>query len=274
LVAGAGRDPWKLGEVIQTRGRAAVESSGKGEAMGWQAEYMNRYYGLDRGFIDGTSEFHALCASQCRPGGRILEIGAGPTNETSKFLATLGELHGVDLDPDVTTNTALVKATTITGEQYPYEGSSFDICVSNFVCEHIGDPIAHLREVGRVLKLGGTYVFRTPNRYHYVSAVASATPHWFHRAVANRVRNLPAEAHDPYPTFHRLNSKRAIGECSRRAGLNLATIRFVEKEPSYGMFARPAFLAMMAYERIVNAIPTLEWLRANLFVVLQKPARD
>src|SRR4051794_26656445 len=105
--------------------------------MGWQTAYMDRYYAPSSGFVDGTSEFHTLCAQKCPPGGRILEIGAGPTNKTSDFLAGVGELHGVDVDPDVMGNTALVKASTITTERYPYGDSFFDLCVSNYVCEHV-----------------------------------------------------------------------------------------------------------------------------------------
>jgi hypothetical protein len=57
---------------------------------------------------------------------------------------------------------------------------------------------------------------------------------------------------------------------ARRAGLEVESLEMVEKEPSYGMFARPLFLAFMAYERIVNASGRLAGLRANMFVVLRK----
>lgn len=43
---------------------------------------------------------------------QALVIGAGPTNRTSDFLSTLGELHGVDIDPDVHDNAALRTAHT------------------------------------------------------------------------------------------------------------------------------------------------------------------
>jgi hypothetical protein len=46
----------------------------------------------------------------------------------------------------------------------------------------------------------------------------------------------------------------------------------IEKEPSYGMCARPLFLAFMAYERLVNASEQLADLRANIIGVLRKPA--
>jgi hypothetical protein len=38
------------------------------------------------------------------------------------------------------------------------------------------------------------------------------------------------------------------------------------------MVARPVFLGLMAYERLVNSTDRLAFARANLFVVLRKPA--
>jgi hypothetical protein len=64
-------------------------------------------------------------------------------------------------------------------------------------------------------------VFRTPSRFHYVTLVSRLTPHWFHRAVSNRLRNLLAGAHVPYPTPYRANSRRAIRGAAARTGLRV-----------------------------------------------------
>jgi hypothetical protein len=44
----------------------------------------------------------------------------------------------------------------------------------------------------------------------------------------------------------------------------------VEKEPLYGLYARPLFLSFMVYERLVNATERLGFLRSTLFAVLRK----
>ena len=236
----------------------------------WRDRYMARFYPRDRGWVDGTTEFHALCAEACGRGGTLLEIGAGPSNDTSRFLATLGELHGLDPDPDVQGNDALVTASVLAGERYPYADGSFDHCVSNYVVEHVPDADAHLREIHRILKPGGAYAFRTPNRFHYVALVAALTPHWFHKLVANRLRNLPEGAHDPYPTVYAMNTKAATRRVAGRNGFMVERVRLVEKEPSYGMIARPLFLGFLLYERLVNSTEALAPLRANLLVVLRR----
>ncbi len=242
--------------------------------MSWRETYSDRFYRSRPAWVDGTTEFHNLCASTIRPGGaRILEIGAGPSNPTSRYLSRLGDLCGVDPDPIVVSNDALCQAAVVPpASRLPFRDESVDFCVSNYVVEHVVDPVQHLAEVFRVLAPGGAYVFRTPNRFHYVSLVSAATPHWFHRLVANRLRALPSGGHDPYPIVYLLNTRRAVARNAARAGLVVETLRLVEKEPSYGMCARPLFLALTAYERIVNSTDRLSFLRANIFGVLRKRA--
>lgn len=244
-------------------------------AADWRQTYLDRFYDRSSGWVDGTTEFHALCAAQLPTArGTILEIGAGPSNATSRFLATLGTVRGLDTDDAVRTNDALASAEVFDGAgPFPFPDESFDLCVSNFVVEHVGDPRSHLREVKRVLRPGGAYVFRTPNRWHYTALVAAATPHWFHRLVANRLRALPEDAHDPYPTVYAMNTRASVRRFAAQAGLRVDALRMVEKDPSYGMFAKPLFLAFTAYERVVNRFDALADIRANIFAVLRKPGR-
>jgi SAM-dependent methyltransferase len=238
--------------------------------MDWQTRYLERFYDPRDGWVNGTEEFHQLCASCIPMGSKILEIGPGPSNKTSRFLATRGELHGLDPDPDVLNNQSLQSAAVLEGDRYPFEDGAFDACVSNYVVEHVADPRAHLREISRVLRNGGPYIFRTPNQYHYVAMVARLTPHWFHELVANRLRNRPLDAHPPYPTVYKMNTGAAVHRLAQEAGLRVETLRLVEKEPSYGLSSRALFLAFVGYERLVNSTESAASLRANIFGVLRK----
>jgi SAM-dependent methyltransferase len=237
----------------------------------WQEDYYSRFYLARPGYVEGTLEFYRLCSEYCPPNSRILEIGAGPSNRTSRFLATIGSVHGIDPDPDVLTNDALESATVMTSNGFPVGDTSFDCCVSDYVVEHVGNGSAHLKEVARVLRAGGVYVFRTVNRFHYVALIASVTPHRIHTLVANRARALPEDSHDPYPTAYAMNTLRAIESAASGAGLTIERIDWTEKEPAYGKFSRVAFLVMLLYERLVNSSSRFAWLRANLYVVLRKP---
>ena len=238
--------------------------------MSWQQIYLDRYYARSSGWVDGTTQFHELCASVIPPESEILEIGSGPSNETSTFLTSLGTLQGVDIDPDIATNDALLAAHVLTGDDYPFPDDTFDACVSNYVNEHIADPRRHLHEIRRVLKPNGVYVFRTPNRFHYTAIASGLTPHWFHRLVANRLRNLPPTSHDPYPTHYRMNSRAKIERSAAELGFVVERFRLIEPEPSYGMSSPLLFFPFLAYERVVNKFTSLAALRANILAVLRK----
>jgi SAM-dependent methyltransferase len=176
----------------------------------------------------------------------------------------------LDIDPAVRSNQYLADARLLDTHKYPFSDSCFDGCVSNYVLEHIADPGLHLSEVSRILRPGGVYLFRPPNRYHYIPVVSRLTPHWIHEAVANRLRNLDDQAPAPYPTYYRLNSRRGIHRAAVRAGLRVRELRMVEKEPSYGMASRPLFVAFMLYERVVNSSALFAALRVNIFGVLER----
>lgn len=240
--------------------------------MNWQQAYHSRFYGSRPGWVDGTTEFHSLIRQAYAHGDKILEVGAGPSNQTTNFLTSIGDVVGLDPDPAVMQNDALVEAKILTGDRFPFADGEFGLCVSNYVVEHVTDSLNHLREVARVLRPGGHYVFRTVNRSHYLGLITWLTPHFVHKLVANRARGLPIDSHDPYPTVYAMNTATAIRSAARHAGFEVAELNFVEKEPVYGRFPRIVYLGMMTYERAVNSVTLLAPLRANLFVALRKPS--
>jgi SAM-dependent methyltransferase len=237
----------------------------------WQQDYLDRFYSAPRGWIDGTTEFHSMCTAHIPSGSNILEIGAGRSNPTSRYLSSLGRLYGVDIDPVVRSNDALLEAHVLATNAYPFADACLDACVSNYVLEHIQDPTAHLSEIGRVLRPGGVYVFRTPNLYHGITLFSRLTPHWVHEAIANRLQNLAEDAVDPYPTYYRLNSRGAIRRAAVQARLFIRELRMVEKEPRYGMASKALCLGLILYERVVNSSALFAALRVNIFGVLERP---
>ena len=234
------------------------------------AVLFDKYYYSRPAFVDGTTGFHRLCRKWIPANGRILELGPGPANSTSSFLSGLGRLTGVDISAEGRTNPALEQFQLFDGGKLPFGDASFDACVSNYVLEHVAAPHDHFEEVGRVLRPGGVYCFRTPNLWHYVTLASRFLPHRFHLQFANRLRSLGERAHDPYPTVYRANSRRAVLRQARGAGLREVRFRYVEAEPLYGACHPALFYPMMIYERAVNSTALLAPLRMNIVAVLRK----
>lgn len=233
-------------------------------------DLMGRFYPGDR--WDGTKMFYDWLRSSIRPSFVMLNLGAGRTSDR-KIRCLRGEVArvvGADIDPAVLQNEDLDEAVVIRNDVLPFADSAFDGAWADYVLEHVEHPERFLRELHRVLKPGGSFFFRTPNKYHYVCLIGRATPYWFHHLVANRVRGLGGQAAEPYPTFYRLNSVAEVTRQAHAAGFAKVECRLVECEPSYLAFHPIPFLLGVVYERTVNRWDVLASLRANIFGRLTK----
>jgi len=221
---------------------------------------------------NGTLAFYSLIRRHIHRNSVVLNLGAGPpTDDKIRILkGEVAEIVGADIDPVVLTNSELDRAVVTDGRTLPLANESFDLAFCDFVIEHVEQPAAFLAEVHRVLKPGASFFFRTPNLLHYIALVSRATPHWFHAAVANRARDLADDAHEPWPTFYRLNTRGTIRRLARQTGFQRAELQMVEYEPMYLMFHTIPFLAGVAYERTVNSTELFAGLRANIFGRLVK----
>lgn len=231
-----------------------------------------KYYGGPR--YNGTKAFYDQVRGQIAPDSVVLNLGAGPATRSPvrTLRGEVAEVVGADIDPIVLDNPECDRAVLIENGTVPLPDAQFDLIYSDFVLEHVEKPSEFLAEVFRLLKDGGSFMFRTPNLYHYVALISRFTPHWFHKKVANKVRNLDDDAHEPWPTFYRLNSAAALRRHGRAAGFAAVNVSLHEFEPSYLYFARGPFYVGLAYERAVNATPLLEGLRVNILGRMTKPA--
>lgn len=242
--------------------------------MTWRDRYFEHFYEGRPSWQNGTEQFHKLIQRHLQPTAGVLELGSGSSNRTTALLAQCSAfVDGIDIDPEIETNEALRRRVVYDGRQFPIADNSYDAVVTDYVLEHVEDPVAVLGEVTRVLKPHGVFLFRTPNLYHYVSLASYLSPHWLHVAIARYVRATP-DAVEPYPTFYRLNTNKQIRRLCDQASLSAVEVQMVEKEPSYGKFSRIAFLGGVAYERFVNSADMFGILRANIFGVFRKQTSD
>src|SRR6476620_5292597 len=96
---------------------------------------FDRFYPKDLGYGDATIRFHRLCRENIDQDASILEIGAGPENETTQYLSTLGRVTGIDVSDEVLANKSLSSASVFDGQKIPFPDAAFDACVSNYVLE-------------------------------------------------------------------------------------------------------------------------------------------
>ena len=142
-------------------------------------------------------------------GRRLLDVGCG----SGEFLLRMRErgwdVLGVEPDPVAAAAARRggldVRDGMLDDAAFPDE--SFDAIVLSHVIEHVHDPIALLRECGRVLRPGGTLVLMTPN----LESVG-------HRRFGADWRGLEPPRH-----LH-VFSVESLESCVRRVGLAVANV--------------------------------------------------
>jgi len=214
--------------------------------------------------------FRERVLAHLRPDMTILDLGAGAgTLPQMNFRGLARRVCGVDIDARIKQNHMLDDALIADGKHVPYDSDQFDVVCSNNVLEHLSDPLIVFREVKRVLKTDGVFLFKTPNRRHYVPVISMITPHRFHQYV-NVIRGRAAV--DTFPTFYRANTGATIRRLARQSGMSVERLEFIEGRPEYLRIAWPAYLLGAAYERLVNFTDAFSGFRVLLLGKLRKQA--
>jgi SAM-dependent methyltransferase len=213
--------------------------------------------------------FRKTLLSVVRPDWVALDLGAGAgLVRQMNIRGLVRKVCGVDPDSRVLSNPALDEAKVGIGEKIPFEDESFDLVFSDNVLEHIRTPVAAFREVARTLKPGGIFLFKTPNRLHYVPVLAQLTPHRAHQFV-NRLRGR--DSVDTFPTHYLANTPGTIRRLARKARFTIDDLRLIEGRPEYLRMTALTYVAGLAYERLVNTVPPLSPFRVVMIGRLTKP---
>ena len=263
-LAGAARHGPVNGEGGHVTDHPSVKTTraDRRRAKCWQI--VRRHY-HDRGWQHAYRKYDDLLATSLGDHSAVLDVGCGREFPLApKLLKTGAEVHGIDpaLDTESVPDRAGVTIKRGTAEAIPYPDDRFDVVVSRSVLEHVQNPLVVFRELYRVLKPGGKFVFLTPSKYDYVSLIASCVPNRFHAAIVERMEGR--EERDTFPTFYRANSAHQLARLAAESGFEVEALRYENNYPS--MFMAHPLLCRMAvgYDNLISLSPRLHWLRGWL----------
>src|SRR3954451_15419287 len=99
---------------------------------------------------------------QVGAGERVLDVGCGPGVLTEPLVERCGADQVAAVDPSPSFVDAMrvrfpgLDVRRGTAEELPYPDDSFDAALAQLVVHFMSDPVAGLREMGRVTRAGGT----------------------------------------------------------------------------------------------------------------------
>jgi ubiquinone/menaquinone biosynthesis C-methylase UbiE len=230
------------------------------------SQYKSKYYPETNfgGFsdVDGTIAFYSHVNALTHLDSTILDIGCGRGSWLDDPIIFRRDLRfmrgkclkviGLDIDPKAAGNLSLDEFRLLDGNTWPVSDSNIDLCVCDYVVEHVQDPPTFFSECWRVLKPGGYLCIRTTNLFSYFGIVAKLIPNRDHIRILRQAKERVL-AEDIFPTFFRCNTIPIIKRHLARNHFN-HTVYGYEAEPGYLSFSGIAYYLGVLHQKFVPGI--------------------
>ncbi|WP_082563848.1 class I SAM-dependent methyltransferase [Nocardioides sp. Root140] len=225
---------------------------------------------------DGFVDFYTRVNALLTPESEVLDFGAGrgqwahdPMPATHLALRSFHErvrrVVGIDVDTAVISNPTLEDALVVPpGSPIPYPDQSFDLVLADYVLEHVteADAPGVAAEVLRVLRPGGWFAARTPNKWGLIGLGARSVPNHLHTRVLSRLQP-GRKAEDVFPVEYHMNTRRHLARLFPEP--NRLVVYGHSSEPTYMGNSVPAWRAAQFLDRL-----TPPRLASTLMVFVQK----
>jgi SAM-dependent methyltransferase len=217
-----------------------------------QNAYRERYRAIKPGWRSSGDQVEAMVRSHVTRSSRVLDLGCGRGGVVELFWRDVSLATGLDPDaPSLSEHRAAgMPVIRGVGEAIPFLERSFDMVVCMWVLEHLRDPLVTFREVRRVLRPGGHFVFLTPNVRNplmLANRIGKALPGLQKRLVPMFYGRAEA---DTFPVQYRANTVEAIRAHAQTSGLEVYDLRVVA-DPTYLAMNSLMFNASLMSERVM-----------------------
>src|SRR5688572_28681167 len=133
-----------------------------------------------------TDRYQPAFAAHAR--GRMLDLGCGKVPFFEAYRAFVDETTCVDW-PSSRHDAQHIDEFCDLSQPLPFDDGMFDTLLSSDVIEHLPDPVLAFREMGRILRPGGTLILNTPFLY-----MLHETPFDFYRHTRYSLERLAGMA--------------------------------------------------------------------------------
>lgn len=203
-----------------------------------------------------------------------LDLGCG-----HKFLASWREEEEINLinsarfvagiDPDLDSlsqHRTITNRAQATVANLPFRDSVFDIVTAKMVVEHLDQPEIQFREICRVLKPGGVFIFLTPNSKNPLVAFAKLIPGPIKSRLVHLVEGRADS--DVFPTHYLANRREDIDRIALAAGFDSTDIHMSVSTPEF-LVVPPIALIELLFIRLLLTQQMSSY-RSNIVAVCKK----
>jgi SAM-dependent methyltransferase len=229
-----------------------------------QNRLREQYRQMHPGWQPATEVYAELVRHYLRSESQLLDVGCGRGGLVEQLGHPLNQVIGVD--PDVESlrehRLPLPRAAALSNA-LPLAAHHFDLAFASWLLEHLPEPELELAEVSRVLRLGGLFIFITPNRLHplvslnRLSGRVSRLQTWLVARLYGRA------AADTFPAYYRANTAADLRRLAADSGLRLLELQVIP-DPTYLAF-HPALFRLAVWldgrwpvERQIHLVGVME----------------
>lgn len=246
--------------------------------MAVRRQLLGIYWAMERRLVPGLQysqhTYEDFLHRWIPSGATWLDIGCGrrllPSWRAAgerQLMERVGCLVGIDLSLEsLRDNTTIHLKAFAPAETLPFRDRCFDAVTANMVVEHLADPDGAFREVHRVLRPGGLFLFHTPNALAYPTVLARLLPDSIKRPAARLLDGRWAK--DVFPTYYRGNSAGTIEALASRCGFVVEELSLVSTTALFSVVPPLAFVELLWLRALRR--DSRQHLRSNLIVVLRK----
>ncbi len=250
-------------------------------ARGWRDRTLHLYQWFERRIVPelrtSMEDYEDVLSQYVSRGIRWLDLGCGhkllPASRIDAEQEITGRaelLVGLDLDRDGMLSHRTIRNLVFGNiTSLPFRSCSFDLVTANWVVEHLSEPARSFREVYRVLKPHGLFLFHTPNLLSPRILISHLLPYNLKRKIVQIMEGR--SDNDIFPTFYRANTPQRIRQLAREVGFHEKCMYMVPSggHPILALFP-PAAILELLYLRALYRVDALSTLRSNMIIVLRR----
>jgi ubiquinone/menaquinone biosynthesis C-methylase UbiE len=148
----------------------------------------------------------------------------------------------------------------------PFKDSSFDLVTANMVVEHLATPAIQFREISRILKPGGIFLFHTPNATGYPTLLNKLAPEMLKHRLIYLLDGR--EENDVFETHYSANTENQIANLAQASGFQVERIRMTVSDAIFALVL-PLAVAELVFIRVLMTDRLKNW-RTDIISVLKK----